>query len=157
MRLLDTGVKGDEPGHGAEARITGENVLPGRVNYLIGNNPARWHTEVPTYRRVRLANVYPGVDLLYYGNQGRLEYDFVIAPGADPESIRMRFSGARLKLDRAGNLEITLTGGKVAFERPVIYQEMSGRRRTVLGGFRCWTAPRWVFVSERTTGRALWL
>ena len=136
MRLIDGGAGNALPMRGAEARVMGESLLPGRVNYLIGNDRAKWHTDIPTYQRVRLAEVYPGVDLLYYGNQRRLEYDFDVAPGADPQAIRIHFDGADLKLDPRGNLEIGLNDGKVMFERPVIYQNEDGGRRTVSGNFR---------------------
>ncbi len=136
MRLVDAGAENAFPVRSGRAEATGESLLPGRVNYLIGNDPAKWRTGVPTYRRVRLIQVYPGVDLLYYGNQRRLEYDFEVAPGADPRAIRMHFDGADLKLDPKGNLEIALTDGKVVFERPVIYQDGDGGRRTVSGDFR---------------------
>src|SRR5260370_41787359 len=76
-----------------EALPSAEDELPGTVNYLIGNNPAQWHTGMPTFSKVRYRNVYPGIDLIYYGNHRQLEYDFVVAPGADPQSIRMQFEG----------------------------------------------------------------
>ena len=136
LQLADVGAKDSFPVRHGRAEAVGEILLPGRVNYLIGNDPAKWHTGVPVYQRVRLAQVYPGVDILYYGNQARLEYDFEVAPFADPRAIRMHFEGAGLKLDPKGNLEIALRDGKVIFERPVIYQEVNRRRRTVSGGFR---------------------
>ena len=64
-------------------------MLPGKANYFIGNDPARWKTEVPTFAKVRYPAVYPGIDVVYYGNQGRLEYDFIVSPGADPEAIAL--------------------------------------------------------------------
>jgi hypothetical protein len=134
MSLVNGDARSASPVHSAEA--TGESLLPGRVNYLIGNDPTKWRTEVPTYRRVRLADVYRGVDLVYYGNQRRLEYDFVVAPGANPRAIRMHFPGAHLKLDQAGDLEIALDDGKVRFERPAIYQDRNGGQRSIAGGFR---------------------
>ena len=71
------------------ASVTGGDELPGKVNYLIGNDPRQWHTDLPTYSKVRYRDVYPGIDLVYYGNQsGQLEYDFVVAPGADPAPLR---------------------------------------------------------------------
>ncbi len=135
MSLVDEREKSSESTR-QQTRVTGEELLPGRVNYLIGNDPAKWYTELPTYRKVRLTQVYPGVDLLYYGNQRRLEYDFVVAAGADPDLIRMQFGTAHLRLNSAGDLEIALKDGKVVFKRPVIYQERNGRRRTVSGGFQ---------------------
>ena len=78
-------LKGSNP----SARVRGDGDLPGRTNYLTGNNPANWRTNVPTYSRVRYDEVYPGIDLIYYGQQRELEYDFVVAPGAEPGRIRM--------------------------------------------------------------------
>ena len=71
-------------GANSELNPVGTEPLQGTANYIVGNDPAKWHTSVPTYARVRYASVYPGVDLVYYGNQRQLEYDFVVAPGADP-------------------------------------------------------------------------
>ena len=70
-------------------KIVGMDELPGKSNYFIGNDPKKWRTNVPNYAKVKYANVYPGVDLVYYGNQGQLEYDFVVQPGADPNSIQL--------------------------------------------------------------------
>ena len=72
------------------AKVTGEEELPGKVNYFIGKDPAKWRTDVATYAKVRYEQVYPGIDLVYYGNQRQLEYDFVVAPGADPARIRLK-------------------------------------------------------------------
>lgn len=89
--------------------------LPGKVNYLTGNDPARWRTDVPAYAKVQYQGVYPGVDMVYYGNQGKLEYDFVLAPGADPAQILLRFSGAeKLELDSNGGLVLHTPGGQVS-------------------------------------------
>ena len=68
--------------------------LPGIVNYFIGDDPAKWRTNIPTYAKVQYQDVYPGIDLAYYGNQGQLEYDLIVAPGADPNQIRLVFDGA---------------------------------------------------------------
>jgi len=76
-------------GANPHARVTGLEELPGKSNYFIGNDPKKWRTNVPNYAKVKYANVYPGVDLVYYGNQGQLEYDFVVQPGADPHSIQL--------------------------------------------------------------------
>jgi len=75
-------------------RITGLNELPGKSNYFTGNDPKKWRTNVPSYAKVRYDEVYPGIDLVYYGNQRQLEYDFVVAPGADPKAIAFDIVGA---------------------------------------------------------------
>ncbi len=129
LRMQLAGARGD-------ARISGTDELPGNVNYFIGDDPAKWHSGVPTYARVRYARIYDGVDLVYYGNQRRLEYDFVVSPGASADSIRLRFDGARqLKIDGDGNLSITAGDDTVAFRKPVVYQEADGVRQPIEGRF----------------------
>ena len=120
---------------GAEAAaVTGVEKLPGVSHYLSGRDPAKWRTNVPHYAKVRYEGVYPGIDLLYYGNQRQLEYDFVVSPGADPGRIRLRFEGAEsLRLEPGGDLVFRLKDGEVRQSRPVVYQEESGRRRPVEG------------------------
>jgi hypothetical protein len=123
-------------GSNPAARITGRGRLPGTSNYLRSSNPKKWHTEIPTYARVRYQGVYPGVDLVYYGNQRQLEYDFVVAPGAEPGRVRLAFGGARrVWVDRGGDLVVQTAGGDLRQRRPVIYQEVGGRRREVPGGY----------------------
>jgi hypothetical protein len=117
-------------------QVQGADKLPGTANYFIGNDPAKWHSGVQTYGKVRYESVYPGVDLVYYGNQGQLEYDFVVAPNADPKPIRLRFAGAKtLKLDSHGDLEVIAKNGQVAFHKPVVYQQTAGERKLIHGGF----------------------
>jgi len=114
----------------------GEEQLPGTANYFIGNDPDKWHTSVPTYGKVRYSSVYPGIDLVYYGNQRQLEYDFVVAAGADPKHIRLEFSGTkRLRLGAAGDLVVTAADGALSFHKPVVYQLIDGQRKTVEGDF----------------------
>jgi hypothetical protein len=116
--------------------VIGEDPLPGRVNYFIGRDPAKWHTNVPTYARVRYKNVYPGIDLVYYGNHRHLEYDFAIAPGADPSRIRFEITGAnQIELDAEGNLVLQTSSGELHFQSPVIYQESQGQRVAVAGSY----------------------
>jgi hypothetical protein len=118
------------------APAAGEGPLPGRVNYLIGRDPAGWHVGVPTWGRVRYAGVYPGVDLVWYGNGAELEYDFVVAPGADPGAIRLAFDGAsRAALAANGDLLLEVAGRQVRQTRPVIWQETAAGRREVEGGY----------------------
>ena len=116
---------------------TPEEALPGRVNFLIGNDPSKWHTDVHTYGKVRYAGVYPGIDLVYYGTQGKLEYDFAVAPNADPQAIGLRFKGAKgLRVDHQGNLQVRSQAGEIAFLRPVAYQEIGSRRVPVDATYR---------------------
>ena len=115
----------------------GVEALPGRANYFLGSDPSRWRTGVPTYARVRYANVYPGVDLVYYGNQRQLEHDFIVAPGGDPGRIRLRFKGAKqLKLDESGNLRIATGSGELVLQKPSVYQVANANRRGIQGSFR---------------------
>jgi hypothetical protein len=117
-------------------QIEGGDRLPGIASYFIGKDPAKWHSGVPTYATVKYSGVYPGIDLIYYGNQSRLEYDFDVAPGANPNQIRLRFAGARkLKLDPNGDLQVIAKDGSIAFDRPVAYQIGDGRREPVKGRF----------------------
>lgn len=112
-----------------------ESPLPGVVNYL-ADSASSSHPGIPTYARVRYREVYPGIDVVYYGTEGQLEYDFVLAPGADPRKIRVRYEGAsRLRLDARGDLLIRSASGELRQPRPTIYQEIAGRRRPVAGGY----------------------
>ena len=114
----------------------GEGQLQGKVNYLISSDPSRWHTDVPTYSQVRYRKVYPGIDLIFYGNQKQLEYDFVLAPGADPASIRFDFEGVpEVSVDPAGNLVGRTSKGSFELRKPTVYQEASGVRRAIKGVF----------------------
>jgi hypothetical protein len=118
------------------AKVTGHDELAGRTNYLIGNNPQKWHTDVPSYARVKYEKVYPGIDLVYYGNQRQLEYDFVVAPGADPRTIKLSFKGARkLELEANGDLLLQTGDGTIRQQKPLIYQEVNGGRQEVAGGY----------------------
>ncbi len=110
-------------GANPDARLSAESELSGRVNYLIGENRSRWHTNVPTYGRVRDENVWPGIDALFYGRQGSLEYDFDLAAGADPNQIGLTLRGAKaVHIDRSGELVLTLPGGVVRQLAPHAHQ-----------------------------------
>ena len=124
-------------GANATPELTGDNLLPGKVNYFIGNDPAKWRTQIPTYGKIRYDNVYPGIDLLYYGNQRQLEYDFIVAPGEDPAQIAMAFEGAdRLEIDaQTGDLVLQTASGEVRQHKPLIYQEGEGARQTIEGQY----------------------
>ncbi len=123
-------------GANVSSHIEGVNELPGKVNYFIGSDSERWRTNIPTYAQVKYSAVYPGVDMICYGNGQQLESDFIVAPGADPGAIHLAFEGARrLKIDRQGNLDLNLAGGIVRLHKPLIYQESEGRRQEVPGGY----------------------
>jgi Beta-propeller repeat len=116
--------------------IAGLNQLPGRTNYFMGNNPKDWRTDVPSFARVKYGQIYPGVDLVFYGNQRRLEYDYVVAPGANPSAIALDVTGARkLRIDRQGNLVMSVPQGTVELQRPVVYQEVNGQRQEIAANY----------------------
>ncbi|HUO06200.1 MAG TPA: SBBP repeat-containing protein [Candidatus Binataceae bacterium] len=125
-------------GASPNALIEGVDALPGKANYFIGNDPKKWRANVPTYARVRYRNVYPGIDLVYYGsNKDQLEYDFILVPGTNPEAIKLRFEGAKtLTLKPDGDLTLKLAdGSEVIHHVPAIYQERDGKREKING--RC--------------------
>ncbi len=119
-------------------QIEGVDRMAGRSNYFIGNDPKKWHTDVPNYAKVELKSAYPGIDLIYHGSaQAQLEYDFRLAPGADSNAIRLGFSGAgKLALNEQGDLIVSVGESKLVEHAPAIYQETGGGRRTVAGGWK---------------------
>ena len=124
-------------GANAGAKVDGQDELPGKINYFIGNDPEKWRSNIPTYRKVYYKDVYPGIDMVYYGNQRELEYDFVIAPGANPNVIKFNVDGAdRIRLDDKGNLLLAVKDGEVRLNKPFIYQlNEKGERNEVKGAY----------------------
>jgi hypothetical protein len=123
---------------GAKAKptIVGLDPLPGKSHYLIGNDPKQWHTNVAQYGKVKYQAVYPGIDLVYYGNQQQLEYDLVVAPGADPKKIRLAFQGVKtITIDKDGQLVLDTGDGKLIQRKPIVYQEINGERRMLDGRY----------------------
>jgi hypothetical protein len=119
------------------AQISGAEELSGKINYLIGNEPARWRTGVATFARVRVGQLYPGVNLAYYGNQRQLEYDFTVAPEADPGVIAIHFDGAdKISVNPAGELVLNLGDSEIRQPKPVIYQTANGERKEISGGYK---------------------
>src|SRR5437763_2779524 len=113
-------------------KIEGSDELPGKSNYFIGNNPKSWRVNVSNFGRVNYRGVYPGVDVVYYGNQRQLENDFIVSPGVDPKVISLAFEGARKVLtDPAGNLVLETASGQVELQKPVAYQEVNGSRHKI--------------------------
>ena len=115
--------------------LSAVDPLPGKSNYFIGNNPAKWRTGVPQFARVRYENVYPGINLVFYGNQGHLEYDFQVTPSGDPSRAELEFNGAEKLELRDGSLVIRGQNGNVRLDAPSVYQEIDGRKQTVDGTF----------------------
>jgi hypothetical protein len=126
---------------------TGEERLPGTVNYFVGSDPTKWHAGIPTYAKVRYTSIYPGVDLTFHGNppadgpngpsaDGQLEFDFVIAPNADPRAVRLRLSESNhLHLAANGDLLVATANGALAFRKPLAYQLVDGQRHPIAGNF----------------------
>jgi hypothetical protein len=118
-------------------RIEGLDELPGKSNFFIGSNPENWRTNVSSYAKVRYKDLYPAIDMIYYGDQRNLKYDLIVAPGADPNVIRFGFEGVKaVRMDRRGDLILRTTGGELRQSKPVIYQETAGSRQLVEGRYR---------------------
>ena len=114
------------------AKITGENELTSKSNYFIGNDPNHWQTNVPTYARVKYEQIYPGIDLIYYGNQRQLEYDFIVSPRANHHRIAFEVCGAkRIRQNAQGELVFAVGEDEIRWHKPVVYQEKNGARRQI--------------------------
>jgi hypothetical protein len=125
-------VLGANPG----SRPVGEEALAGKVNYFLGSNAAQWHTDIPSYAKVEYPNIYAGINLVYYGDQQQLEYDFAVRPGAMPSSITLGFDGHdQLAIDKQGDLVLQTAVGSVRQQKPFIFQEVNGIRQPIDGGY----------------------
>ena len=122
-------------GGSESAKPHGVEVLPGKVNYLHGTDEGAWHRNIATYSKVRMDRVYPGIDLVYYGNQGSLEFDFIVAPGADLGRIHLRIEGSKPALNKSGDLTIGTGDGQLSFGKPVVYQNTASGKAMVAGSF----------------------
>ena len=122
-------------GASAATTITGLEPQSGVVSYLIGNDHKKWHTGIQTFGKVNFAQVYPGVDLVFYGNQRQLEYDFVVAAGADASRIGWQIDGAKPTIDADGNLVLSAANGPAGFKKPVLYQIDGNKKIAVEGAF----------------------
>src|ERR1700686_4712762 len=143
----------------ANARVTGLDELAGTSNYFIGSDPAKWRTNVPTYSKVKYEAIYSGVDLVFYGNQRQLEYDFIVAPGVDPHRIAFEVRGAkRIRQDRRGDLVFKMGDGEIRWQKPVVYQEKDGARQLVAARYAITSRNRVGFeVAEYDASRALYI
>ena len=121
----------------SSAVAEGVDELAGKANYFLGNEPANWRTNLPTYSCVRQSGVWPGIDLVWHGSDaGRLEYDFIVAPGADPSVICVEFAGADdVTIDARGALVATVGEAEFRQPVPVVYEELDGARRTIEGRY----------------------
>lgn len=123
-------------GTNLHTKVVGLDKLPYKSNYFIGNDPKGWYTNLSHYAKVRLENVYPGIDLVFYGNQRQLEHDFVVAPGANPKTIRLGFQGAdALLIDPQGDLLLYVPGGQIRMTKPNLYQEINGVKQRIPGRY----------------------
>jgi hypothetical protein len=119
-------------GANPSARPVGQKELPGKVNYFIGNDPAQWHSNIPTFGRVEYPNIYPGISLAYYGGPGGLEYDFILAPGADAHAIALNFAGANgLEVNDRGELVLHTAAGDIVEQKPLAYEPTDSGRQEV--------------------------
>ena len=141
------------------AKVTGVDELGGRSNYFIGNDSTKWRTNVPTYAKVKYEGIYSGIDLVYYGNQRQLEYDFIVAPGADPRRIAFGVSGAqRIHQDAQGELVFKVGEDEVRWHKPVAYQEKNGERQLVAARYAIADGNRVGFeVAKYDAGRPLYI
>ncbi len=145
-------------GSNPHAQVAGLEELPGKSNYFMGSDPKKWRTHIPTYRKVAYRQMYPGIDLVYYGNQRQLEYDFVVAPGADPKAITLGIEGtvgARhglpLRIDSQGDLVVSTEGVEIRFRKPRVYQTDNGQP-TPDPGLRTLVDGRYVLKGKHEVG-----
>lgn len=130
--------------------LHGEELRSGRSHYFNGASEGEWKRDIEHFGKVRYAGVYPGIDLVYYGNQQQLEYDFIVAPGRDPDQIAMDFDGVdSLSLDGAGNLVLHTAGGVITQHKPVVYQDIAGARLPVEGRYQLLAGNRVGFALGR--------
>jgi hypothetical protein len=136
-RLESGAVVRIQPGGGGKyAQIQALDQLPGTSNYFIGSDPARWRTGIPTYGKVKYEQLYPGIDLAYYGRQRQLEFDFVVGPGADPSTIGLAFQGVDdLEIGPQGDLVLKIGGSEVRMQKPCIYQVTEAGKRRIPGEY----------------------
>ena len=154
-------------GANASAAVTGAEELPGKSNYFIGNDPKKWRTNVPNYAKVEYKEIYPGVDLVYYGNQQQLEYDFVLAPGADPSVVTLEVAadglrpskgerGSSLQIATDGDVVVKAKGGEVRFGKPLVYQPAIGHgQRTTDNGERTIVEGHYILTASNQVRFAL--
>lgn len=130
--LIEFELEGANP----NLQVLGDDLLPGKSNYFIGNDPGKWRTNVPNYARVKYQSAYPGIDVVYYGNQRQLEFDLVVAPGADLHDVHLNLRGAtKLELDTAGNLLVHALDGNLRLLKPVIYQASTEGKTSIDGRY----------------------
>jgi len=136
-RVRPAAIKMDLVGANPEAEVLGSERLEGDTNYFRGSNPERWRSNVPNYAKVKYTEIYPGVNLVYYGNQRQLEYDFEIAAGADPREIKLAFSGVRkVRINEEGDLVLDSGRREIRMHKPVVYQESPAGRKNIAANYK---------------------
>ena len=126
---------------------------PGKINFLLGNDPRRWLRGLATYARLRYKDVYPGIDLLFYDHDGSLEYDFVVNPGADPDHIRLKLGdGSNARITPKGELQVG-EGPEAVLHRPILYQNVGTGKQIITGRF-AWASRRARSPSSQTLARS---
>jgi Beta-propeller repeat len=126
----------------AQSTASGVDELAATASYFIGNDPAKWKTKIPTFAKVKYQGIYPGIDLVYYGNQRQLEYDFIVAPGADPRSIVFDIVGASIRQAELGDLVFTIGADEIRWHQPVVYQKINGMRQQIAAHYAITAANR---------------
>lgn len=135
-------------GANPQVQITGRNMMLGKINYYRGNNPDAWQANIANYASIEYKNIYPYTDLIYYGNEGQLEFDFVVMPGGNPERIQLNFSSdEKMKIDKQGNLIFSGGNNPLFLKKPVAYQEKKGNRIPV--------SAEYIFRSSNQVGFSL--
>jgi hypothetical protein len=125
-------LKGAQP----PSAVEGLEKLPGISNYFIGNDPSKWHTDIPQYAKVQLKNIYPGIDVVYYGYQGKLEHDFVVSPGADPRAIHLVLEGVKeSRVDPNGDLVLITKKSSLILKAPMVYQVIKGQKKIMTASY----------------------
>ena len=130
LQMKLSGANADSPSEGLEEQ-------EGKANYFIGNDESKWQTNISTFAKVKYQDVYAGIDMIYYGNQQQLEYDFIVAPNADYKQIKLNFGGAkRVEIEKTtGDLLLHTRLGTMRQHQPLVYQELGGERQKIAGRY----------------------
>ncbi|UCD94528.1 MAG: SBBP repeat-containing protein, partial [Candidatus Zixiibacteriota bacterium] len=130
-------VRAERTGANPRPDVTGNELLGYRCNYFLDNDPAKWRTNVPNFGEVTYRDIYPGIDLKYYGDGQQMEYDFIVSPGADPSQVQIQYQGIKsLSVNESGDLIITTDWGEIIERKPVVYQTVEGTKKSVAAEFQ---------------------